>query len=117
MRVTEIDFNGPPPVDGFGPGFIRVRGVVHQGCVLVGPDGAEAWAGLPDVSALVAMSGQIDLVLIGMGAEIATLDAGVRAELAAAGLAVEFMATPSACRTYNMLLAERRRVAVAVMPL
>jgi uncharacterized protein len=39
-----------------------------------------------------------------------------RARLEAAGSGVELMATPSACRTYNVLLAEGRRVAAALMP-
>ena len=39
-----------------------------------------------------------------------------RAALEAAGAGVEVMATPSACRTYNVLLAEGRRVAAALMP-
>lgn len=116
MRVTEIDFNGPPPIDAYGPGFFRVRGEVLEGAILVGPDGAQSWAGLREVSAIVALAGRVDVVLIGMGAEIAVLDAAVQATLKEAGLGVESMATPAACRTFNMLLAEGRRVAVAVIP-
>jgi uncharacterized protein len=41
----------------------------------------------------------------------------VRAALEAAGIGVETMATPSACRTYNVLLAEDRRVAAALVAL
>jgi uncharacterized protein len=42
--------------------------------------------------------------------------AAQRAALEAAGAGVDLMATPSACRTYNVLLAEGRRVAAALMP-
>jgi uncharacterized protein len=42
--------------------------------------------------------------------------AAARSRLEAAGPGVELMATPSACRTYNVLLAEGRRVAAALMP-
>jgi len=42
--------------------------------------------------------------------------AGMRAALEAAGSGAELMSTPSACRTYNVLLAEGRRVAAALMP-
>ena len=42
--------------------------------------------------------------------------AAERAALEAAGAGVELMSTPSACRTYNVLLAEGRRVAAALMP-
>ena len=52
----------------------------------------------------------------GTGAEIAHVPAGLRAALEAAGLGVEAMASPAACRTYNVLLAEGRRVGVALLP-
>ena len=42
--------------------------------------------------------------------------AAARAALEAAGAGVELMATPSACRTYNVLLAEGRRIAAALIP-
>lgn len=51
-----------------------------------------------------------------MGAEIAPLDRDLRAALEAAGIGVEIMATPPACRTYNVLLAEGRRIGAALLP-
>lgn len=116
MRTIEIDYEGQPPIDAYGPGFVRVRGEVHEGCVLVGPDGAASWAGLADIAAIAALAGRVDLVFLGTGAEIAALDSKARASLEKAGLAVEVMATPSACRTYNVVLAEGRRVAAALIP-
>ena len=61
-----------------------------------------------------------DVLLIGTGAALAVLppaSAEARAKLEAAGAGAEVMATPSACRTYNVLLAEGRRVAAALMPI
>lgn len=116
MRVTEIDYPGSPPVDGYGPGFFRVAGQVHRGPLALLPAGPLAWAGLPDIAPLLEQAGAIDVLLIGMGAEIAALPRDLRAPLEAAGIGVEIMPTPSACRTYNVLLSERRRVAAALMP-
>ncbi|MEL6220164.1 MAG: Mth938-like domain-containing protein, partial [Pseudomonadota bacterium] len=45
---------------------------------------------------------------------IAPLPADVRQAIEAAGIGVEVMSTPSACRTYNVLLSEGRRVACAL---
>ena len=62
---------------------------------------------------------EFDVLLVGMGAAHGAAAAGfaaARAALEAAGAGVELMATPSACRTYNVLLAEGRRVAAALMP-
>jgi uncharacterized protein len=56
------------------------------------------------------------VVFIGTGAEIAHIPNRLRAELEAAGLGVESMNSPAACRTYNVLLSEGRRVAAAVLP-
>jgi len=55
------------------------------------------------------------VLLIGKGADIAPLTRETRAALEAAGLGFEVMSTPSACRTYNVLLTEGRRVAAALV--
>ena len=61
-----------------------------------------------------------DVLLVGVGAGLGPLPEGfaaMRGALEAEGAGVEVMATPSACRTYNVLLAEGRRVAAALMPI
>ena len=116
MRLNEIRFGAVVPVDGYGPGFFRVSGVVHHGPVLVTPSGAAAWGGFADVAALLALVGQIDVLFIGTGAEIAHIPADLRTALDDAGIGVETMASPTAARTYNVLLSEGRRVAAALMP-
>jgi uncharacterized protein len=44
------------------------------------------------------------------------MPADLRDRLHEAGLGVEAMASPAACRTYNVLLSEGRRVALAALP-
>ena len=51
-----------------------------------------------------------------MGAEIAHVPTEFRAALEEAGIGVEVMNSPAACRTYNVLLSEGRRIAVALLP-
>ncbi len=116
MRITEVHFDGAPPVEGYGPGFFRLAGAVRRGPLALLPSGAADWAGLPDIAPFVTEAARIDVLLLGMGAEIRALDPGVRAALEAAGIGVEIMATPPACRTYNVLLAEGRRIAAGLMP-
>lgn len=116
MRVTEMHFEGAPPVDGYGPGFFRVGGTVHRGPLLLMPSGLAGWAGLPDLAPVLAEADRLDVLLLGMGGEIAPLDPHLRQALEEAGVGVEIMATPPACRSYNVLLAEGRRIAAALMP-
>lgn len=116
MRITEIRYEGAPPVEGYGPGFFRVGGEVRQGPVALLPSGVAAWAGLPDIAPFLAEAARFDVLFLGMGAEIRPLDPALRAALEAAGVGVEIMATPSACRTYNVLLSEGRRIAAGLTP-
>ncbi len=115
MRLNEISFGEARPVDGYGPGFFRIGGEVIEGHVLCLPDGAVSWDGLEDVAALEALAGALDVLLLGLGAEMRPMPAELRQRLEAAGVPVEPMASPSAARTYNVLLSEGRRVGAALL--
>jgi uncharacterized protein len=114
MRLNEVTYTDALPVEGYGPGFFRLGGQVHQGAITVLPTGVASWQGLEDLSPFVA--DQIDVLFVGMGAEIAHAPEAFRAALEARGIGVEAMSTPAACRTYNVLLSEGRRVGLAVLP-
>jgi uncharacterized protein len=116
MKLTEIQFGGAKAIDGYGPGFFRVGDQRLHGTVLVLPESVQPWGGLDDAEVLLALAGSIDVIFVGMGAEIAHLPAALRARLEGAGLGVEVMNTPAACRTYNVCLSEGRRVAAALIP-
>ncbi|MBD3679216.1 MAG: hypothetical protein HUJ27_12570 [Rhodobacteraceae bacterium] len=116
MRLNEVTFTDARPIDGYGPGFFRVGGEVVTGAVAVLPDGIKAWGGYEDAGTLLAAAAQIDVLFVGTGAEIAHIPADLRHALEAAGIGVEVMASPPACRTYNVLLSEGRRVGVALLP-
>ncbi|GHF50954.1 Mth938-like domain-containing protein [Seohaeicola zhoushanensis] len=116
MRMSEIDFGAARPVDGYGPGFFRIGGEVLEGAVLTGSFGTSSWGGYDDRAALLALAGQVDVIFVGTGAEVAHLPAALRAALEEAGLGVETMNSPAACRTYNVLVSEGRRVALAALP-
>lgn len=116
MRMNEVVYTEARPVDGYGPGFFRIGGEVIEGALIVSPDGVTHWDGLDDRAALLALAGRIDVLFIGTGAEIAHIPADLRHALEEAGIGVEATASPPACRTYNVLLAEGRRVALALLP-
>ena len=115
MRMNEIDFEGMPPIDGYGPGFFRIGGEVQTGDILMMPSGPKKWGGFEDLETILNEASGMDVLFIGMGADIGHPPAAFKEALNQASLAFEAMGTPSACRTYNVLLSEGRRVAAALL--
>lgn len=116
MRLNEVVYTDAKPVDGYGPGFFRIGGVVYEGSVLVLPNGIAPWGGYTDPQPLLDAAAEVDVVFIGTGAEIAHIPADLRETLEGAGVGIDVMASASACRTYNVLLSEGRRVGLALLP-
>ena len=117
MRLNEVTFNDALPIDGYGDGFFRIGGDAHVAPLAVTPKGICAWSGYEDATGLLTASEGVDVILIGTGAVIAHIPEALRDVLEGAGFGVEIMASAQACRTYNVLLGEGRRVALALMPL
>lgn len=116
MILNEMSFSTATPIDGYGPGFFRIAGEALKGALLVTATGAKTWGGFDDSDALLDLAGEVDVLLIGTGAEIAHIPVKLRQRLEAAGIGVEMMNSPAACRTFNVLLSEGRRVATAILP-
>lgn len=117
MQLHEVTFSEARPVDGYGPGFFRIAGEVQEGAIVATATGISPWGGYEDEAALLALAGHVDVLFIGTGAEIAHIPAILRSALENAGIGVEVMNSPAACRTYNVLLSEGRRIALAVLPI
>ena len=105
-----------------GNGF-RISGLRYDGSVLVFRERSLAWPvrafGDIDIDALAeAIAGApapVELLLLGCGARLLPPPAVLRQRLKDGGVAVEPMDTGAACRTYNVLAAEERRVAAALI--
>jgi len=115
MRLNEVTYPDGQPVDGYGPGFFRVGGEVYTGAILI-LDRVYAWAGYDDLDRILAKSDEIDVLFVGTGAEMAPVPTKLRKACDEAGIGVELMNSPTACRTYNVLLSEGRRVALGLLP-
>ncbi len=116
MRLTEVDYSDAKPVEGYGPGFFRIGGEVHEGPIVVTAWSVTPWGGYEDTAALTDLAGAADVVFVGTGAQIAHIPASLRVACEEAGVGVEIMSSPAACRTYNVLVSEGRRVALALLP-
>lgn len=116
MLLTEVTYDSAVPIDGYGPGFFRVAGEVIRGPMLVTGTRAASWGGYGDLAALEALAGEVDVIFLGTGAETAHVPGPVREAVERAGMGIEPMASPAACRTYNVLVSEGRRVALAALP-
>ena len=110
---------GNQVIERYAASGFRVSGAIYLGPVLVFPDRTEAWAeaaftvaGLAPVLA----HGGVELVLLGFGRRVQPVGTELRAALKAGGIALEPMDTGAACRTFNMLAGEDRRVAAALLP-
>ena len=109
-------------IDAYGDGGFRFADMSHRGSILVLPSGIKAWEasepGAIDARSLtpvLAERERIELLLIGTGAEIAPVREALRARLKQAGIGLDVMQTGAAARTYNILLAENRKVAAALI--
>jgi uncharacterized protein len=112
----------PRIIDAYGNGGFRIGGAPFQGSILVLPDGTvRGWSA--DVTALsaesfdavVAVSPPPEILLLGCGERAAFVPVPVRQRLRDAGIVIDAMGTGAACRTYNVLIAEERRVAAALI--
>ncbi len=122
MEINPLRAGERLTVDGYGAGTFKVAGGEVSGSMLIRAERFEPWP-VADVTALdepakaplKALAGEIDVLVVGTGARLVPLAGEFRRELRAAGIGVEIMNTPAACRTYNILVAEGRRVAAAVV--
>nr|WP_295885842.1 MTH938/NDUFAF3 family protein [uncultured Devosia sp.] len=109
-------------IDAYGNGGFRFAGVSHRGSLLCLPKGLFAWnvSAVAEITAetlapVFAVADDIDVLLIGLGPDIAAIPRELRDALRERKVIVEAVNTGSAIRTYNVLLAEERAVAAALI--
>jgi uncharacterized protein len=121
MDITPLLPKGRKSITGYGGGGFKINQEFVAGSLLVVPDAVMPWnvtdittATLEDFSALLAHEG-IELLLVGTGERMTLLPTEIRAAFKAKNISTDVMDTGAACRTYNVLLSEERKVAAAVI--
>jgi uncharacterized protein len=122
MDITPLIPTGRQIIQSYGDGGFRISGTRHEGSVLIFPVQTLLWpvveveAMTEEALAAVALAEpKVEILLLGTGARLRTIPAALRRSLRGLGVAVDVMDTGAACRTYNVLLAEERRVAAALI--
>ena len=122
MELTHVIRTDRQVIERYAASGFRVSGVIYRGPIVVFPDLTMSWpvatsADVDDDSlAPVIEHGGVEILLLGLGRLMRVIPAALRNTLRAAGIALEPMGTGAACRTYNVLVAEERRVAAALIP-
>ncbi len=111
------------PIDAFGDGGFRIADQRHEGDLLIvgaqrhdwsTPDGAQALAP-SDFSVFLTSAETPDMVVLGTGARLTHPPAEVRRAFREARIGLEVLDTATACRTYNLLAGEGRRIGAALI--
>jgi len=107
-------------INAYGEGYVMVNGARHDSSVIVMADRVLAWDARrfdsleeSDFAPLLALG--VEIVLLGTGPKQRFPHPRLTAALARAGIGVEVMDMQAACRTYNILVAEERKVAAALL--
>lgn len=103
----------------------KVSGDVYQGGVLVFPDDVRPWTthknvadlDLSDLQVIIDAKADFEVLLLGTGNDFAFLPPELSAYLKQQGISAECMNTGAACRTFNVLLSEGRKVCAAMLPI
>ncbi len=122
MEFKELLSQADTSISAYGDGGFRFGDQRSKGSILITPRGFYPWEvtdsgtiTMESLKSIVDQQDDIDILLIGTGDNMAFLTKELRISLEAENIAVDVMSTGAAARTYNVLLAEGRKVAAALI--
>jgi uncharacterized protein len=120
--IRQAHFPGRAPIDAYGNGGFRFADMSHRGSILCLPSGIYGWEverfddiDAPALRRVFDESEAIDILLVGAGDAANRLARPLADRLREAVISADAMTTGAAVRTFNVLLAEERRVAAALV--
>ncbi len=122
IEIRDAHFPDRAPIDAYGNGGFRFADMSHRGSILCLPSGIYGWEVTPEselnatlLARVLADARDIEVLLVGTGLEIRLLPQPLKSTLREAGIISDPMSTGAAVRTYNVMLAEQRAVAAALI--
>ncbi len=122
VNLTRQTTGAQPQIQRYGNGGFRVANADYRGSVIVHPGGVIPWdvaafgdLSLDTLAPVLALAGTVGVCLIGCGPKLLPIPLALRTKLKELGLPHDPMDTGAACRTYNVLAAESRAVAAALI--
>lgn len=122
IEIREAHFPRRAPIDAYGNGGFRFADMSHRGSILCLPSGIHGWNPVTppvlsrgDLELVLEQASDIEILLVGTGMDLRRIPEEVRAVLRAHRISSDPMSTGAAVRTYNVLLAEDRAVAAALI--
>jgi uncharacterized protein len=121
LKLHLASTDGRNAITGYGPGYVEINGNRHESSLVVLPVSIETdWKPDPDgdigvESVAFLASLEAEIVLLGTGIKQRFPPPATLRPLIDAGIGFEVMDTFAACRTYNILVAEDRLVAAALL--
>lgn len=105
---------------GYGSGFVMVNEVRHDASLIVLPEALHPWSAQDFATLTEEHFAQVaalcpEVVLLGTGDRLRFPHPRLTQALASARVGLEVMDLQAACRTYNILMAEERKVAAALL--
>lgn len=120
--ISGLPDAGQQLINSYGDGGFRVSGVKYEGSVIILPEKTIQWPvehvdnlTVGSLDAVMESDKNIEILLIGCGANMAFIEEDLRAALKQNGIVIDAMDTGAAVRTYNVLLLEGRHVAAALI--
>ena len=110
-----------PPIDAYGDNGFRISGTRYEGHQLITEDGAMDWPvrgatlTVADFDPILNAAQRPDAMILGVGERLKHPPAEIRKAFRDAKIGLEVLDTATACRTYNLLAGEGRRVYAALI--
>ncbi|SKA10750.1 Uncharacterized conserved protein, contains Mth938-like domain [Consotaella salsifontis] len=122
MEVRQAHFPGRAPIEAYGNGGFRFAEMSHRGSLLCLPSGIYGWDATPEspfggdrFDLIFKEAESFRFLIYGTGPDIRRLPPALAARLRQAGLSCDPMSTGAAVRTFNVMVAENRPVAAALV--
>ena len=122
IEVSTMVAEGSKMVTSYGDGLFRLGEETITGSILMFPEAVYSWnvSSVDDITVesfapIIEAADTVEILLLGMGNRLTRVPMEWRQALKEHGIVIEPMDTGAACRTYNVLLSEGRRVAAAII--